>query len=156
MPSPPPALLELHWLLALFVVFWTGLSALLAMLAGWPRLATRFRSDQMVAGETFRFASGAMGASIWLPVSYRCNLFYTVADSGLHLSVLFLFRLMSPPLFIPWEQVASITEERIWLINTAVIRLRGTSIMIMVRGRAAHAVKTAYGRYSSRKSTHNP
>lgn len=152
MPSPTPAFLELHWLLPLFVVLWTGLSALLATLAGWPWLAKRFASEQPVTGETFRFASGSMGATIWLPVSYRCSLFYTVADSGLHMSVLVLFRLLSPPLFIPWEQVASINQERVWLLNTSVIRLRDTPIMIMVRGRVADAVNSAYARYTSRKA----
>jgi len=90
-----------------------------------------------------------MGASMSFPVSYRSCLFFTVADTGFLLSVFFLFRFLSPPLFIPWAQVESVTEQRVWFLQTAVIRMRDSSTKIMVRGRVAQAIMMAYARFSS-------
>jgi hypothetical protein len=118
-------------------------------IAGWPSLATRFRSAQTTDGERFRFASGSIGSSIRFPVSYRSCLFFTVTDTGFLLSAFFLFRLLSPPLFIPWEQVESVTEQRIWFLQTAVISIRDSSTKIMVRGRVAQAIMKVYENFSS-------
>jgi hypothetical protein len=131
---------------------WFGISALLSFIAGWPNLAARFRATQTTDGERFRFASGSIGASMWLPVNYRSCLFITVASSGFLLSVFFLFRFLSPPLFIPWAQVESVTEQRIWFLNTSVIRIRDSSTKIMVRGRVGQSIIKAYEHFSSQRT----
>ena len=150
--QPPSTTFTFQWFFLFFVAMWAGVTALLAFMAGWPSLAARFRSSQNTEGERFRFASGSIGASMWLPVSYRNCLFFTVADTGFLLSVFFLFRILSPPLFIPWLEVESITEERVWFLQTAVICIRDSSTKIMVRGRVAQALREAYERFSSQQT----
>ena len=103
----PPWLLEPQWFFPFFALFWFTVTALLAILSGWRSLATYFRTEAPVEGEQFRFVSGSMGARFF-PVSYRNCLFVTVNETGFGLSILALLRLLSPPLFIPWEAVASV------------------------------------------------
>ena len=149
---PTSTFFQPQWFFLFFVAMWFGISALLSLMADWPSLAARFQSTQTRDGERFRFASGSIGASMWLPVNYRGCLFFTVADTGLLLSVFFPFRFLSPPLFIPWAQVESISEQRVWFLQTAVIRIRGSSTKIMVRGRAGLAIIKAYERFSSQRA----
>ena len=149
MPTSPPTF---QWFFLFFVAMWASITALLSFMAGWPRLAARFRSIQTTDGERFHFASGSIGSSIRFPVSYRSCLFFTVTDTGFFLSVFFLFRLLSPQLFIPWEQVESVIEQRIWFLQTAVISIRDSSTKIMVRGRVAQAIMKAYENFSSQQT----
>lgn len=143
MESPPPKLFEPQYFVPLFVVGWFCLTAALSYIAGWTELALRFRSNHPIEGERFWFASGCVGASTWFPVCYRNCLFITVGESGFLMSVFFLFRFLSPPLFIPWFDVESITEQRFWFVRYTVIRIRGFSTKIMVTGRARQGITRA-------------
>ncbi len=139
------------WFIPIFVLGWFCVCSLLAYFAGWPNLALRFRSAQPVEGERFRFASGSMGISTWLPVNYRSCLFFTVNDIGFLVSVLFIFRLFSPPLFIPWAEVEAVTEKRLWLFRHAVISIRGYKTKIMVLGRAGRCISETYLRFTTQQ-----
>jgi hypothetical protein len=150
MSAPSNALLEPLWFLLFFAAMWFGIGALLSYLAGWPGLAARFRSTEAIEGERFRFTSGSVGASSRFPVGYRNCLFFTVGETGFLIRVFFLFRFLTPPLFIPWAQVESITEERLWFVRYMVIRIRGCSTKIMVPGRAGQSIGQGYARFSSR------
>lgn len=149
MPALPRTLLEPQWFVPLFAAMWFGIGALLSYLAGWPGLAARFRASQATDGERFRFASGLVGAISWFPVSYSSCLFFTVGNTGFLVSVFFLFRFLTPPLFIPWVQVESITEGRFWFVRHMAVRIRGCSTRIMVPGRAGQSIAQAYARFSS-------
>ena len=155
MTAPSFSLLDPLWFFPLFVAGWFSVCAALSYLAGWPGLASRFQSTRPAEGERFRFASGSVGASTWLPVTYCSCLFFTVGETGFLISVFFLFRFLSPPLFIPWTEVESISEERLWLIRHAVIRIRGFSTKIMVPGRAGQSITQAYARFSTQHGS-NP
>ena len=130
----------------LFAAFWLGITALLAHLSGWTRLAQRFGSDAVVEGEHFRFASAAIGAAV--PVSYRNCLSVTVGRSGFSIRPFFAFRFRSPPLFIPWTQVAGVSEQQVWLVRAAVVSLRDTSVQIKLAGAPGDSLASAYSRYS--------
>jgi hypothetical protein len=149
MPTPSTTLLEPQWFFLPFVAMWFGVTGLLSHLADWPALAARFRSTQPAEGERFRFASGSVGASSRFPVSYRNCLFFTVGNTGFLVAVFFLFRFLSPPLFVPWIQVESVTEQRFWFRSHAVVRIRGFSTKIMVPGRAGQSITQAYARFSA-------
>jgi hypothetical protein len=138
-PSP-----ESPWFIPAFVAMWVTVCCVLAIWSGWYSLATRFSSTQTPEGERFRFASASMGRP-WLPVSYGNCLFITVTPTGLALRVLFLFRPLSPPLFIPWSEVASVTERRFLFWRSAVIRFNGHWSHIKVHGSAGQAVLRSYG-----------
>ncbi|MFZ6875877.1 hypothetical protein ACO0LF_27725 [Undibacterium sp. Di27W] len=122
----------------------------LSFLGGWASLATHFRATQAATGERFRFASGSMG-SRFFPVSYGSCLFVSVNEQGLHLSVFFLFRLFSPPLFLPWSQIEAIEKKRYFFRNATVISMRGQWPRIMLLGAAAEAVANAYAKAEGRR-----
>ncbi|MHB8413786.1 MAG: hypothetical protein ACYDDA_12090 [Acidiferrobacteraceae bacterium] len=149
MPALSSTLLKPPWFFLLFVALWLGLSGLLSYLSGWRRLAARFRATKELEGERFRFASGAIGSSTCLPVSYRGCLLFTVGSAGFRLALAFPFRFLSPPLFIPWAQVESVTERRHWFVRHAIVHLRGYTTRIMVPGRAGQSITQAYARDSS-------
>jgi len=128
---------------------WLGVSALLPIISGWRDLAARFPAIHPVEGERFLFASGAIGASTVFPVGYRSCLFFTIGNTGFRVSVFFPFRLLSPPLSIPWAQVESVTEQQIWRSNYTVVSIRGFSTKIMARGQVGQSISNSYAQFSS-------
>ncbi len=144
-----PVYLEPLWRIPLFGVSWFGVCAILAHVSGWPRLASRFQSSRPIEGERFRFASGCIGASTRRPVSYRHCLFLTVGNSGFLMSMVFPLRFRCPPLFIPWAEVESISEERYGFALCAVVHLRDFSTRIMVPGKAGQSITQAHVRFST-------
>ena len=142
------------WFFPCFALLWVAMTGVLATLSGWSSLATRFRSNQAVQGERFRFASASLGAR-WFPVTYGNCLFVTVAPSGFGLSVLVLFRLMSPPLFIPWSEVESATEGRFLFKRFTALRVVGHWSHVKVYGRVGQALLEAY-RHAAPKVRSNP
>lgn len=149
--DPIPMFLDPLWFIPLFAVSWFGICAILAHVSGWHRLASRFQSSQPVEGDRFRFASGCIGPSTRLPVSYRNCLFLTVGKTGFLMSLLFPFRFRCPPLFIPWAEVESITGERYWFVLCAVVHLRDCSTRIMVPGKAGQSITQAYVDFSTER-----
>ena len=93
-----------------FAVLWFAMSALLASWSGWAQLAKTHSAVNKIEGEHFRFVSGSIGRGV--PVSYSSCLFVTVNELGFRLSVLFPFRFRSPPLFLSWSDVESVSEKR--------------------------------------------
>lgn len=145
--APPPWLLEPQWFFPFFALMWIGVSGLLAMLSGWSGLATNFRAEGTVDGEQFRFVSGSMGNRS-LPVHYGNCLFVTVNETGFAISILFLFRVLSPPLFIPWSAVEAIEPKRFLLFSYTAIHLRDQWPTISVRGSAGRQLEQAFRRTS--------
>jgi hypothetical protein len=145
--SPSPELLEPQWFFPLFALLWVTITGLLAILGGWASLATYFRAGGAVEGERFRFVSGSMGAR-FLPVHYGNCLFVTVNETGFRLSIFFPFRLLSPPLFIPWNAVASVALKRFLFFRYVVVHLRDQWPRISIRGGAGQRIEQAYRRIS--------
>ena len=148
---PVPAYMEPHLFFPLFAVMWIGISGLLAYAGGWASLAVNFRATQPASGERFRFVSGSMGAKLF-PVNYGGCLFVAVSNRGIHISILFLFRFQSPPLFIPWSHIESVTEGRFFFSRYTVIRVRSQWPTISVRGRAGQFIREAHARASSQSA----
>ena len=140
---PTPKFLEPQWFIPAFILMWVGISALLAVVGGWSSLATRFRSASSIKGDRFRFVSGSMGWS-FLPVSYRRCLFVTVGENGFELSILFPFRLLSPPLFIPWRAVETMESKRFLFRRYILFRLRDQWPGISFGGEAGERLQEAY------------
>jgi len=144
---PPPWLLEPQWFFPFFALFWAGITGLLAILGGWASLATYFRAEGRVEGERFRFVSGSMGIR-FLPVSYGNCLFVTVNEAGFRLSIFFPFRILSPPLFIPWKSVASVESKRLLFFRYTVVHLRDQWPRISIRGNAGRQIEQGYAHAS--------
>ena len=67
-------------------------------------------SDWPVTGTVYRFRSGQLR----FHTNYGSCLRLTVADEGLEVAVLPVFRPGHPPLFFAWHEIA-VTRERNWL-----------------------------------------
>jgi len=91
-----------------------------------------------------------MGESKWFPVNYRNCLCFTIGDKGFELSMLFLFRFLSPPCFIPWPALESIEEETFLFVRQQVISIRGHSTKIKVRGKAGEKMFEAFKIYQEK------
>jgi hypothetical protein len=127
------------WFLPAFALLWIGVTAGLALLSGWTNLAEEFRSEQPVDGERFRFASAAIGARLF-PVGYSNCLFLIVGPMGIGVSIFFLFRLLSPPLYIPWARVESVEQRRFLFLKSTVVRVAGHWPELKIYGRAGQHI----------------
>jgi hypothetical protein len=151
--NPVPEFLQPQWFFPLFAIFWLGIACLLSLLGGWHSLASRYRAEESEgeAGERFRFVSGSLGAR-FLPVSYNSCLFVTVNERGFGLSVLVLFRIFSPPLFIPWTEVTSVEPKRSLLVFPySVISLGNRLPTISLRGAAGKRVQQVFAQVRARR-----
>src|ERR687883_215872 len=144
-PVSSTEFLQPQWFLPLFVLLWVGVTGFLAVLGGWSGLATHLRAEQPVEGERFRFVSGSLGAR-FLPVSYGRCLFVAVNESGFGLSILFLFRVLGPPLFIPWREVELVEQKRFLFFQYTVVRLRNQWPTLSIRGEAGKRIHQGFAR----------
>jgi hypothetical protein len=76
------------------------MSAFFAIVSGWWSLAERFRANARPDGQKMLGYVKQIGIVPENRVTYMI-----VSPAGLHLSVVFLFRLFHPPLLIPWSEV---------------------------------------------------
>lgn len=74
---------------------------LIGRISGWATLANVYRATWEFLGPTWKFQSGQLR---WR-MGYNNCLTLGANESGLYLSVFFLFRIGHPPLFIPWEDI---------------------------------------------------
>jgi hypothetical protein len=148
---PPPELLEPQWFIPLFALMWFAISGLLSLLGGWWSLASRFPVEEEIQGERFRFVSGSMGLP-FVPVNYGNCLFLTINDQGFRLGILFLFRFLSPPLFIPWASVDSVVEKRFLLMRYTAIRIRENWPVVSFYGKAGKRILETYVRLFAKRA----
>lgn len=79
---------------------------LIASIGDWRRLAKSFRARHQPDGKTFHFRSAGVGM-----VSYGNILTICISTDGLYLALFFPFRLMHPPLLIPWNEITAVREK---------------------------------------------
>lgn len=146
-PSVPPLQLALILLVVLPVVVASN-----AIVSGWRRLARRYSAEAALEGERFRPITLLMGRSFNTSVTYRRVTRVTVGRDGLGLSLLggsWIARwlLLSPPLLLPWGEIASMLEEEHHLLRFVVIRLRHSPIQLMIEGPGGRDVAAASARF---------
>jgi hypothetical protein len=128
------------WFVPAFALLWLLAAGSVAWLSGWRGLARRWRASGPLHGSRFGFSSGSIGTQDWFPMGYRRTLTLVLAEDGLGLEVALPLRMFSPALFIPWADVESARGETFWLRWHAVLRLRGSPVVIRVRGMPAQAL----------------
>lgn len=128
------------WFVPAVALLWVLATASIAWISGWRGLARRWRATGPLRGSRFGFASGSISTQDWFPMGYRRTLSLVLAEDGLGLEVALPLRLFSPALFIPWTDVESVRGETFWLRWHAVLRLRGSPVVIRVRGMPAQAL----------------
>ena len=129
---------------ALFVPFflglWVGVTALLASLSGWPRLAGEFPGGEAPPGTRLRRmvikfgVVGEQGVTVLIPT-----------EKGLYLFAVFPFRFRRPPVLVPWKRIRHVTSHRfLWaraltldLGDITTIRVRDAMIPVLT----AHGVR---------------
>lgn len=139
-PEPFPL-----WLVPLFPLFfvgmWLGVCALLAYLSGWPSLAAHFRAAARPAGEPLKGQVAGVG---WVGENRVTHMI--VSEAGLYLYVNPLFRILRPPLLLPWSRVRFQRERRFLFLSSYVFDLAGiTTITVKRRGYEAITASTSGG-----------
>ncbi|HTO50961.1 MAG TPA: hypothetical protein VML91_25215 [Burkholderiales bacterium] len=123
------------WFLAFFLVAWVAVTVLLAVLSGWPSLAKRFRTETRPPGTPMRGQVSRIGL-----VTERNVTGLVVSDRGLYLWTLWPFRLLRPPLLIPWAAVRSVRERSVLWTPTYVVDV-SASVEIALRRKAYDAIQ---------------
>lgn len=125
-----------------FVTLWCAVIFLIGRISGWALLAKRFRSDTRFSGQLWTWQSARF--------RWGCNFNNCITvggdPSGLYLSMLFLFRIGSPPLLIPWQEV-TIRQRRTTLFFQFVeLQLgREEQIPFTIREKLADSLRSAAG-----------
>lgn len=110
----------------LFLTMWLSMTALLALASGWPALARQFRAVGPPPGLRLRGQVSRVGG-----VPERNVTGLVVGEAGLYLWTVWPFRLLRPPLLIPWAVVKVVGERKIlWSTNFAIAVGAGVEIVI--------------------------
>jgi len=112
------------------VAWFAFVTAVIAQLGGWARLAERYRTE-LPRPDNARLTSGRMR---WM-TGYNSVLYVGWTDAGLYLSVFPLFRAGHPPLLVPWSDVEVLRRNAGLLVKMTELRLGGT-IPLSVRASA--------------------
>jgi hypothetical protein len=131
---------------AMFVGIWIAVCVTASLCSGWFSLARRFRRRGPASGAKFYFSSGSMGLPV-VPASYSRVLFVSVGPAGLGLSVLFPFRLLHPPILIPWLAVESVVQRRLFFFESSVIRVHDQWPRIRLFGDAGRKALRQFEQY---------
>ena len=127
------------------ILMWMGLCVVTALFSGWWTLGRVYRSSRPFTGTLWRRQSVGFRWS----TSYGGLVNVGVNSEGLYLSVLLLFRIGHPPLFIPWCDISA-ESKKSWLIiviiDLVVLRCRqATGVPICVTQRLAARIRREAG-----------
>jgi hypothetical protein len=97
-------------------------------MGGWRKLAKTYRASNPFFGRKFYFQSASMKRM----TNYNRVLIIGANREGLFLSVLFIFRLGHPPLFIPWAEISFKEKEEKFFDRCEITLARCPDIPIMI------------------------
>jgi len=103
------------WLFPLgFVGFWAVISYVISLFSGWYQLARQFRTDSRPPRDVR--SAGPFFGTVYMMRWTRYSGVVRIANAhdGIYLSVMLLYRIGHPPLFIPWEEIEVTRTERWW------------------------------------------
>src|SRR5262245_25875598 len=95
----------------ILMLFWSGIIAVVSVIGGWYTLAKRFRQEETtfrIGGATngevkkFGWSTLKMGPRFF-PTNYGSCVTVSVGEQGIGLKVMPGFRILHPPLLIPWS-----------------------------------------------------
>jgi hypothetical protein len=132
--------------LLVFAFMWVGISVAIAFASGWRQLARRFATARPPEGDLFRFVSGSFSSNGWFfPTGYGNCLTVAASAAGLRISVLFLLRIMHPPLLIPWSAIESVVlQEQFWFRHRTTIRIRDFDRRLSLNGKAGERIAAMF------------
>ena len=122
----------------IWIAGWVILSVLSSAVSGWSELAGCYRADQAIQGRTFLFQSARMKNF----TGFRATLIVRVNEAGLHLSLLPIFRIGTPSLFIPWADVSGVYKHS-WIGPMVEYRFRKSpQVPFIISQRLADRIST--------------
>jgi len=110
--------------LIFFIGVWCGINVILSLVSGWFQLSKKFSCP---TDFQTKYSCGLTTMALGIPyfsVNYSHCIFVHIGDAGIRVSILFIFRILSPPILIPWSEMESVRRVRYMLFNTTVIKLR--------------------------------
>lgn len=152
--AAPPWVYVLLGLLA-FLGIWCVVSSMISFLGGWWSLAKKYPAEETTfwiadAGNErrFRWTSLTMGPP-YFPSNYGNCINVVVDDRGIEIRVMWMFRLMHPPVRIPWDAIESCETARFFLIyRQAIVGINNVSHPIRFFGKCGDAIDEAWRRRS--------
>lgn len=136
------------WLPLGLLVLFVGVAFFLSLAGGWRDLARRFPAPAQVAGERLHFCSVFMQKSR-IPANYSYCVTVGLNESGLYLRMSVFFRFAHAPLFIPWQWIERVEQQKHWFGTLVTVSPKGTPVRIHLRGRAGREAL----RYWSQRGT---
>lgn len=150
LPPLPNWLMSFVWIL-LWIGLWCLVVAAISLIGGWNALAKSYRRGEStfrIAGQEegvrFRWASLSMGLPFF-PANYGNCVTVFVGEQGIGVNVMPLFRVLHPPLLIPWNAIEKCKLDR-WLrvYWRATVNLRDLRYPVCFYGRAGKEISRAW------------
>lgn len=124
-----------------FAAIWAGVTLLLSFLSGWSSLAGTYRGRLSSVRYAVGMGSGRM-SRFGLPTNLNNVLNVAVGAEGVQLSLFPLFALGSPPLLIPWSDLAGCRSyQRFGMFDRFAFRPARCDVKITLSGRAARLLR---------------
>jgi len=129
-----------------FAAIWLGVTLMLSFLSGWSSLAQAYRGRLSSAERAVTMGSGMM-SRFGLPASFNHVLNVSVGAEGVQLSLFPLFAVGSPPLLIPWSDVAGCRSYRsLGMFDRFTFRPALCDVQITLAGAAARMLRDEVSR----------
>jgi len=125
----------------LIIGLWFGVNLVISFVSGWAELARVYRFRGQFLGETWSFQSGQMRMLMGIGNAMKVG----ADQQGLYLSLLFMFRPGKPPLYVPWQDIAT-REGRFLFWNYVELRFRqAPNVYLQISKVLAHKLAMASG-----------
>jgi hypothetical protein len=102
------------WAVGFFVALWLIVTAAVSITSGWHLLGRRFPADDAHQRYSETDATIQMRKGNGVPSGYSHMVRLGADEHGIALGLPLGFRLLSPPLFIPWEAIRTCRRTRNW------------------------------------------
>jgi hypothetical protein len=131
--------------LVLGPAIWVFVCALLSVLGGWRALSQVYRSTLPASFPPPRHVFKFQNATLRWGTNYKGILTFGVDDTGLHLSVFFLFKIGHPPLFIPWRDISAVAYHGFLFSGRTLAFARAPGVTMTLREPLARQIAAAAG-----------
>ncbi|MFZ0418249.1 MAG: hypothetical protein WAM04_09080 [Candidatus Sulfotelmatobacter sp.] len=120
---------------------WVLVSTIISFVGGWFALSQVYRTRVPFTGAKWRMQSGQLRYLM----GYNNILTIGVSPQGLYLANMFLFRLMHPPLLVPWSEI-KVRRKKGWVFEFVTFTLgHELAIPLRIRGSLAEKLRASAG-----------
>lgn len=127
----------------IFVGGWFLLGCTGSLLSGWYAIGRKYRRQSVTSGRLFSFDSMYIGS-----MKYIGMLFVRVGHEGLDISIILAWRLLHPPLLIPWEAIGSCGKAPLYFSKRTRLTLENPKYSLYFDGDLADEIERCYHEFS--------